>query len=221
MIEAFLLWIETIILPYGAWGIFIASILEEVIVPIPSTLVQMGGGFLLMGDLPITVTNIGRLFILVVVPATVGLTIGSLAAFLVGKYVGKEFFVRFGKHVGVAWEEIEKVAQKMEGRGNIFGILVFVRSIPIMPASVVSAAAGLLQFRLVPYVIATLLGTLLRASVLSFVGWRLGAGYKSIAPHIERFEKIGLLVVVLAVVYWWFWKRRNTRGATITPTSPK
>ncbi len=221
MIEAFLLWIETIILPYGAWGIFVASILEEVIVPIPSTLVQMGGGFLLMGDLPVTAPSLARLFLLVILPATVGLTIGSLAAFLVGKYVGKGFFVQFGKYVGVAWEEIEKVAQKMESRGNIFGILVLVRSVPIMPASVVSAAAGLLQFRLWSYVVATLFGTLIRASVLSFVGWRLGAGYKSIAPQIEQFEKVGLLLLVLAVLYWWFWKRKRAHRPTIAPTSLK
>ncbi len=217
MIETFLVWIESIILPYGAWGIFVASILEEVVVPIPSTLVQMGGGFLLMQDLPITVANLGRLGFLVILPATVGLTIGSLAAFFVGKYAGKEFFVRFGKYVGVSWEEIEKIAQKMEKGGNIFGILLFVRSIPIMPASVASAAAGLLQFRFWPYVVATLLGTLIRASVLSFVGWQLGAGYTSIAPHIERFEKVGLSIVLVGVLYWWFWKRKTRAVAALPP----
>jgi len=209
MIETLLLWIEAIVLPYGAWGIFVASILEELIVPIPSTLVQMGGGFLLMEGLPVTLPHIGRLFLLVVVPATLGLTIGSLAAFLVGKYVGKEFFQRFGRYIGISWEEIEKIAENMKAKGSIFGILVFVRSIPVMPASVASAAAGLLQLGIWQYIIATILGTLIRASVLGFVGWELGAGYRAVAPFIERFEKIGLAVLLVGLLYWWFTKKKK------------
>jgi hypothetical protein len=54
MLELFIHWIESIVIPYGGWGIFAASIVEEVIVPVPSTLVQMGGGFILMGGLPVT-----------------------------------------------------------------------------------------------------------------------------------------------------------------------
>ncbi len=218
MIESFLIWIEAIVLPYGAWGIFVASVLEEVIVPIPSTLVQMGGGFLLMEGLPVTLEHIGRLFLMVVLPATVGLTIGSLLAFLVGKYVGKPFFLRFGKYIGIAWEDIESITQKMGARGNIFAILLFVRSIPVMPASVASAAAGLLQFGLWSYILATFLGTLIRASVLGFVGWQLGAGYKSIAPYIERFEKIGFVIFILAIAYWWMTKKKRSARPTTTPS---
>jgi membrane protein DedA with SNARE-associated domain len=70
-----------------------------------------------------------------------------------------------------------------------------------------------LQFRLWPYIVATFIGTLIRASVLSFVGWRLGAGYKSIAPHIERFEKIGLVLVVCVVLYWW-WTKKKKKSAS-------
>lgn len=216
MIETLLVWIEAIVLPYGAWGIFIASILEELVVPIPSTLVQMGGGFLLMEGLPVTIPHIGRLFLLVVVPATLGLTIGSLAAFLVGKYVGKEFFQRFGRYIGITWEEIENIAEKMKAKGSIFGILVFVRSIPVMPASVASAAAGLLQLGIWQYIIATILGTLIRATVLGFVGWELGAGYKAVAPFIERFEKIGLIILLLGILYWWFAKKMKKP----TPVAP-
>jgi membrane protein DedA with SNARE-associated domain len=211
MLEAFLTWIEAIVLPYGAWGIFAASIIEEVIVPIPSTLVQMGGGFLLMGGLPVNAENLGRLFLLVVMPATLGLTIGSLPAFLVGKYVGRGFFVRFGRYLGVSWEEIEVVSEKMKAKGNIFRVLVFVRSIPVMPAAVASAVAGLLQAGFWSYVLATILGTLIRASVLGFIGWELGAGYKALAPYIERFEKIGLALLLVGVVYWWFWKKKKSK----------
>jgi membrane protein DedA with SNARE-associated domain len=208
MLELFIHWIESIVIPYGGWGIFAASIVEEVIVPVPSTLVQMGGGFILMGGLPVTLSHVVRLFSLVVIPATVGLTIGSLFAFLLGRYGAEPFFRSIGKYLGVTWEDILLIAEKMKNKGNIFWILVLVRSIPVMPAAVASAAAGLLQFRMFPYIIATLLGTLIRASILGFLGWQLGVGYKSIAPHIERFENIGLLVLLVVIGCWWIRKRR-------------
>jgi membrane protein DedA with SNARE-associated domain len=208
MIESFLLWIESIILPYGAWGIFVASILEEVIVPIPSTLVQMGGGFILMEGFPVSPSNLARLFFLVVLPATIGLTIGSLFAFFIGRYGAEPVLSRIGRYIGISWSDIVSSAKTMEAKGNVFWILVLVRSLPIMPAAVASAAAGLLQFRIIPYIVATFLGTIIRASVLGFVGWRLGAEYTTIAPYIERFEKVGFIIFVGLIFVWWIRRRR-------------
>jgi len=43
MLEGLILGIENVFLNYGALGVFLASIIEEIIAPIPSTLVIMEG----------------------------------------------------------------------------------------------------------------------------------------------------------------------------------
>ena len=45
MIAETIVLIEKTLLPLGAFGIFVASLLEEVVAPIPSALVQLSAGF--------------------------------------------------------------------------------------------------------------------------------------------------------------------------------
>jgi len=48
MFEGIILYLESLLAIYGPLGVFIASIVEEVIAPIPSTLVIMGTSFVVL-----------------------------------------------------------------------------------------------------------------------------------------------------------------------------
>jgi membrane protein DedA with SNARE-associated domain len=76
------------------------------------------------------------------------------------------------------------------------------RSLPILPSVAISAFCGLVQWNLKNYLIVTFLGTLVRASIIGFVGWKLGELYAEYADQIDKFEKIGLLIVILPLVGW-------------------
>jgi hypothetical protein len=65
-------------LSHGALGIFLMSLLEEIVAPIPSVIVVMWSSFFIMGTDPLNLASFIKLFLNVSVPASLGLTIGSL-----------------------------------------------------------------------------------------------------------------------------------------------
>lgn len=90
MIHSFITFIEQIVLPMGALGVFFAEIIEEIIVPIPSALVLLTSGFIfLKGDFGIDV--IKNLLFVIAIPGALGLTLGSLVIYYLSFYGGKPF----------------------------------------------------------------------------------------------------------------------------------
>jgi membrane protein DedA with SNARE-associated domain len=59
--EAITVKIEYLITVFGALGVFLASVIEEVVIFIPSTLIQVGAGFLILSDSQLNFVNILKL----------------------------------------------------------------------------------------------------------------------------------------------------------------
>ncbi|HPX77886.1 MAG TPA: membrane-associated protein, partial [Methanobacterium sp.] len=119
MFEDIILYLENVLLVYGPLGVFLASIIEEIIAPIPSTLVILGTSFIILKGAVISPETVFSLFINVVLPASLGVTLGSVLVYGLAYYLGKELIDRWGKYLGVSWEYIEKVQDKFqEGRSD-------------------------------------------------------------------------------------------------------
>ncbi|MBZ2166763.1 hypothetical protein [Methanobacterium spitsbergense] len=114
MFAEVILYLENILIVYGPLGVFIASIIEEIIAPIPSTLVIMGTSFIVLKGVSISPDAFLKLFINIVLPASLGVTIGSLFIYTIAYFAGKPFLERWGKYLGVSWEDIEKAEKKFE-----------------------------------------------------------------------------------------------------------
>ncbi len=199
MIEGIIDTIERILIPYGAFGVFIASVLEEVIAPIPSALVVMGAGFVLMKDALLTFESCSRLFLVIAIPASIGVTIGSLFVYGLSYWGGKPICQRWGKFLGLSWEDVEKAEKKFTAFKANELILFTVRTIPLVPSVAISAFCGLIRLNLGKYLLFTFLGTIIRAFILGFIGWQLGTAYKSTAEHISKYETY-ILIFLLAIM---------------------
>lgn len=210
MIEFFVSFIQTHLLPYGGVGVFVASVLEEIIAPIPSAFVSLAAGFLFVSG-SFNLNTIFQLLLTVVVPIAAGVTIGSLFVYGIAYYAGKPFLLRWGKWLGLNWSDVEKIQQKFSDTKFDEWSLVFFRSIPIVPSVVVSAFCGLVRFSVREYVVYTFLGTLIRATILSIIGWRVGEIYFKYASFFEIFEKVILGLIVLGVVGFILWRRSRAR----------
>lgn len=209
MITSLIATIESALLPLGGVGVFAASLLEEVLAPIPSALVQMGAGFFL---LPETVSGefVFDLIVTVTIPAALGVTIGSLLVYFIAYYAGKPALERWGHWFGLSWSDVERGRERFQG-GHKDSITLFVlRTIPIVPSVAISAVCGLIRMRLAKYFLYTFLGTLVRASGLAIVGWQLGELYHEYAALIDEFETYILVVLVVIVggygIYRFFWR---------------
>jgi membrane protein DedA with SNARE-associated domain len=212
MLDHLIEYIQAIIAEYGAWGVFVATILEEVVAPIPSPLVPLAGGFFgLDPSLSWTAAAIKALFT-VALPVTVGLGLGSAAVYAVGYYGGKPIIDRYKKFLGLSWEDIDKVERRLtKGRSDEL-ILLALRIVPIVPGVGISGFFGLVRYPFVPFIVITLIGAFIRAWVLALVGWQVGELYEEFSGTIERLENyilIGVAIVGLAVLSYYFLVRRN------------
>ena len=218
MIHALLQSIQQTLIPLGGIGVFAGSLLEEVIAPIPSALVQMGAGFFL---LPSTFDGafLADLLLVVVIPAAAGVAIGSLLVYFLAYYIGKPAIDRWGKWFGIRWEDVEKGRNRFRG-GHADSITLFIlRTIPVIPSVAVSAACGLIRMRLAKYLLYTFLGTLIRAGGLAVFGWWAGELYTKYAKTIGRFEEwimialgSAVLIFILYRFYCGYQRRHRSEG---------
>ena len=207
MISELILSLQNFFLNYGALGVFLGSFLEEIIAPIPSTLVILGSSFFIMQSAPITVASVTKLFIYISITASLGLTLGSLFLYAIGYYLGKPFIDNWGKYLGLRWKDVEKTQKKFEETRSDDIILFTLRAIPVIPSIAISTFCGIIRFKLRDYIIITFLGSIIRATILGFVGWQFGTFYESIARQIALYENFVITGIILAVIGYIIYKK--------------
>lgn len=200
MIHDLFLFLEQHILPLGPLGVFIASLIEEIIAPIPSALIMLGSGFIFVKG-SFSLMTILDVFYYVALPAALGVALGSLVVYGIARYIGVEILIRWGTFFGVTHSMVER-AQIYFRESKKDDVAVFVaRIIPVVPAVVIALGAGLIKMPVVRYLVISGVGTFIRASILGLIGWKVGAVYVEYAEIIGRWEDyilVGILVIVIA-----------------------
>jgi len=213
MFHAIIQHIEPLIEAYGALGVFIASVIEEMIAPIPSSIVVFTASAILAHGLH------GQeaafiLFTKVVLPASAGMTLGSLLPYCVARIGEKVAIDRFGKYIGVDWTMIEKLKQWSAKTCSDELIIFGTRAIPGLPTMAVSILAGLAQIRVFEFVVYSFLGSLVRTSLLGFVGWYGGKQYSFILGILSNAEDrifVIAFAVLLSTLAAWIVLRRQKK----------
>jgi uncharacterized membrane protein YdjX (TVP38/TMEM64 family) len=138
---------------WGSWApavfVFIQA-LQVVIAPIPGELTGAVGGFV-FGALP----N--------VIYSTVGLTIGTLVAFMAAKIVGLPLVRLF-----VSQETLDKFQFLTQRRGTFLALILF--TIPGFPKDILSYILGISPMTFLPFAVVSTLGRLPGTILLSFSG---------------------------------------------------
>jgi membrane protein DedA with SNARE-associated domain len=196
---------------YGALGVFIGSILEQIIAPIPSSIVVLGSSFFIMKGHYLTLGAMGRLIINVAIPAALGITTGSLVYYYLSYKIGIPFIERAGKYLGVTIEDIQKVEKKVnESRyDNLF--LFAARCIPILPSIAINLFCGLIKYPLKKYLIITFFGAMIQATILGIAGWQLGNAYITYVNNLSTLTDIITVIIVLGVIIYIFKNRREKK----------
>ncbi len=209
MISALIHLIETVLIPLGAFGVFGALFLEEVIFLIPSSLVMLGTGFFLLSGDPLSPQFLSTLFFIIVLPSALGATIGSFLIYGILYRFGKPALERFGKYLGIFWGDIEKANEWFTGTYADEIVIFFLRAIPVVPNSVVSALGGLIRMHFLRYCLLTFLGIMVRALILGVIGWEAGELYREYAAVIDRFENYILLAFAFCLLVLLVFMRRR------------
>ncbi len=204
-------WIMDSIRTYGAWSVFVGVIIEQVIIPLPSPLVIMGAGFILISPEVNAPGALIPILLLIVLPGSVASTLGAYLGYGIGYFGGKPLVDRWRGFLGFGWEEVEAMERRFRG-GQINASLFFLRALPIFPLSIISAAAGLIRLPLKQFSLWTFYGTIPRCLFLGYLGWWMGGTYHRVAYGIDRAETVVSILIILAVLAVMFWLRGKVRG---------
>lgn len=210
MINSFVTYIENVLLPLGAWGVFIATLIEQIIAPIPSAFVQLGAGFFLV-ESPSFSVAILKVLTIVAIPSTLAVGIGSVIVYYIAYFVGKPFVSKFGWYLGVTWDDVERVQKRMNNSKKDDWIIFTLRALPAVPTVVVDLFCGTVRYHIGRYIFLTLVGTYVRATIFGIAGWYAGELYIKYADIISSIEKYLLLGMVVAVFIFVYIKRYNRR----------
>ena len=212
MISEITQWIMELMRAHGQLSVFIGVVIEQIIVPIPSPLIVMGAGAVLIPpELSILKAFLQILWI-IVLPGTIASTLGSYIGYLISFYGGKALVVRLQRFLDVDWNEIENLERRFQGKKEALSIFLS-RAIPVFPISLVSIFAGLLRIPIKPYTLYTFLGSLFRCFFLGFFGWWIGATYEKVATHLDSVETMVsiLMLIGMGVVFiFLYYKFRKT-----------
>ena len=96
----------------GALGVFGASLAEELISIIPSAAVQTASGAFMMSGHVFSLSSLLRLITMVVIPASLGVMIGSLPYMYLSRRYGAHAIDRWGTYIGVTNADIENISIK-------------------------------------------------------------------------------------------------------------
>ena len=199
----------------GQLSVFIGVMVEQILVPIPSPVIVMGAGAILISsDLSVPNAFLQILWI-IVLPGSIASTLGSYIGYMISYYEGKALVLRFQRFLDVDWEEIGNLEKRFQGKKEAIAIF-FSRAIPVFPISLVSIFAGLLRVPLKPITVYTFLGSTFRCFFLASVGWWIGAMYEKVATRLnsaETFVSILMLIGMVGVLGYLYYKFRK-KGPT-------
>lgn len=218
MIETAVAFMQTIISQYGAWGVFGATLLEELVAPIPSPIVPLAAGFFLISAQATFAAAALKSALTIALPVTLGISIGSSVMYALGYFGGKPVIESTKTWTGVKWEDIEKIEARLtRGRGDEL-ILFILRVLPVVPGVAISGLCGVARYPYKTFLMITVFGAFLRAFALGLLGWQVGELYETYAHAISSFEKYilaALILIVLIAGGFFLWKKFGQRSSTL------
>ena len=213
MISGITNWIMELMRANGQLSVFIGVMIEQIIVPIPSPLIIMGAGAILISPGLSIPNGFLQIFWIIVLPGSIASTLGSYIGYMISYYGGKALVLRFQRFLGVDWEEIGNLEKRFQGKKEAMAIF-FSRAIPVFPISLVSIFAGLLRVPLKPFTVYTFLGSIFRCFFLALVGWWIGATYEKVATRlnsVETFVSILMLIGMVGILAYLYYKLRKKK----------
>jgi len=184
---------------HGVIAVMLGMVIEEVVVPIPSPIIPMAAGFLLI-DAATLPTAIFQILFMIALPASIASVISSYFVYAIASYGGPPIIKNYGKYIDLKWEEVQKLESHFDSGREKYYVALF-RAIPIVPLSLISGSAGLFHMNWKTYGVWSFIGMMPRNFVLAMIGWWIGSRevLERIAGLIDSLSTLVVVIVVLSV----------------------
>ncbi|MBM4240651.1 MAG: membrane-associated protein [Euryarchaeota archaeon] len=201
--------VEAFFISNGSWAVFFGCIIEQIIVPIPASLIVLSSTFIIMKGAEFSLATLCTLFIKIVIPASLGITLGSLVYYILAYKLGTPFIERSGKYLGISVKDVENVEKQFK-ESHYDDIFIFLaRCIPIIPSVAVNLFCGLIKYDLKKYLITTFTGSVVQIFAWGMLAWFSGNIYLALEDKISFLGNIVALIIVASVLYYIVQKKRK------------
>lgn len=205
ILEALAAFIIALISFGGYWGILLAMAIESACIPLPSEVIMPFSGYLVStGQFTLWGAALAGAF---------GCVVGSLVAYIVGRYGGRELVWRYGRYIFLSHHDVE-LADRLFARYGQWVVFAS-RLLPVI-RTFISLPAGIARMPVIPFLFYTFIGSLPWCYALAYVGFRLGANWDTLGAYFHRFDA-AIGVALLAGIIWWI--RRHLKHAKCATAS--
>lgn len=185
--------ITNLIGEYGYFGMFLAMVLEAVIIVIPSEAVLATGGILASQKI---FSFCGAFLV-----GLLGSVFCAVAIYGMGYFGGRPFINKYGKYFFMKEEDIEK-SDSWFYKYGLFGALIG-RNFPII-RTLISLPIGIMRLSFSRFLLYTTIGSIPWTFVFVYVGYSLGNNWVLLKNYVSRLKvPIQILLVLLILSYFY------------------
>jgi len=192
-------WLLATIGALGYPGIFLLMAMESSVIPVPSELVMPPAGYLAQqGNMNIWIA---------IFMGTAGSLVGAYANYYAAHYLGRPLLLRYGKYVWITEEKFAKVEQFFKDHGEISTFIG--RLLPVI-RHLISLPAGLAGMNHVKFTIYTLAGAGIWVTILTWIGYFIGANQELIMQYSHQ-AVIGVVIVSAVIIFLYIRNHRKKK----------
>jgi membrane protein DedA with SNARE-associated domain len=186
----------------------VGSFVEEVVSPIPSTLVMgFAGSVAAARHEPILflfwlslLGNFGKIF-------------GAWIYYVVGDKLEDVVVRRYGRYFGVEHAQIESIGKRFTGGWKDSLALFILRLLPFIPTTPVSIACGMIRMRLPEFLSITYVASFVKDIGYLFAGYYGIAALRRFLRHVAELRfHVGILIaagIVVGLFLLWYHRRKG------------
>lgn len=180
---------------WGYYAMFVAMVLENANIPIPSEIVLGFAGYLVAKGLFDFTTAI--------IVGTMAGIIGSILSYWLGQYGGRPLLLKYGKYILFNEKKFHLAEKLFENYG---GLAVFIGRLLPGVRTFISFPAGVAKYPMSKFILWTVVGTIPWTILLIWLGKVLGDHWQDLIAYGHTFLYItaaGLIILAIAgLVYY-------------------
>ncbi len=181
----------------GYAGIALMMAIESACIPLPSEIIMPFSGYLV---------SQGRFSLFgTALAGAIGCVVGSLLAYVVGRYGGRTFIWKYGKYILISHHDVALADRWFDRYGQ--WVVFFSRLLPVI-RTFISLPAGIARMHVVPFVIYTFIGSLPWCYFLAYIGSKMGERWETLGVYFHKFDT-AIGIIILAGIVWWVWRHLN------------
>ncbi|TWU04936.1 DedA family protein [Stieleria varia] len=193
-------WVRNFLEEFGALGVGLLMLVENIFPPIPSEIVMPWSGY--------SVSQGDNSFIAVVAAGSIGSFAGAMFWYYLARWIGKDRLSRWIRGHG-AWltitpNDLDRVESWFERWGSV-AVLVC-RLVPGV-RTLISVPAGFSTMSTLRFSLMTAIGVVIWTTLLAVIGWWLGDNYADLAGPLSWVSTL----VIVGLVGWWLWRLLQQR----------